>query len=337
MLNQIVPYEDEYISSIINRFYIANGFSNYSSFISTISERTIREDFYKEHEPIETILRYMSIKDWGSFFLKHSFYAFYSPLLSDSMQISYIAGLFGLRGLKQLKQRSAVLLHCPLCDKEHPFIHRAHNLPGVKVCHKHKTPLYVNKSPITDRSTDKDIEYAIYAKEFADKMLDSSINRVNEAYTLKSKQNIMGCFKSELIDVLKMYDNPLVLSLEDNMKFEHCDYTVNFSKQNLLDLTCKKCGKRFFTTVKGFLNNFRCPSCQNSHSDKELFLEHLELSRRYELVSNYVSYNDYVSLKDTKTNEIFNTTPLDFRNGIRFSFEQMKDKTMFSKLNLFYG
>lgn len=333
MLKQIVPYEDEYISSVFERFCIANGFPSYGVFESTIANRASKNNFYHEPDSIAEIMHYMKIENWGEFYIKHSLFPFFGPLMTDSLQISYLSGLFNLKGARHIKQKLGFFVHCPLCDKEVSYVHRSHNLPGVKVCHKHKISLCYNDTPITENFTDEDILYAVYAKDYVDKELEVSLTTMNEIYTFNLGKNFYRYLEKDLTELLKVYLDPEIVKYSYDVKESNCpNYLINYSNGCFLDLTCKGCGTRFFSTVYGLLNNFACPYCQSLKTDKELFVEHIEMNDRYRLLSDYISPNEYVSLIDKNTNQLASIVPVDFRNKAE-SF----DKVILNKLGLYFG
>ena len=318
MQNSVVPLPDEHISSIAERFYVANGFENFDEFFMSLGYQRRRIKFFYDLYPQIKLYELLGVENYSEFFLKHTEYPFVAPFLPAYRQVKYLSGPFGLVGFDTPNFRFEGLRKCPICEKDDGYIKRSHNLPGVVCCYKHKVALTVEKMPIKQEIDDLDIKYAIYAKSFANIAYDIDSKTTNKYLGLKT--NIFIDYKQGLIKIMSLYPNiddfnPVINA--SIPKIDESSYLIHSLKYNIIDLTCKKCSTRFCTTAYGYKNDFRCPACQSKLSEEELFKEHLENTKEYIQQSPFISKSDRINLKHIKCGADFNTTPSNFYDGRR--------------------
>ncbi len=316
MQNSVQALPDEHISSIVERFYVANGFENFDDFFMSLGYQRRRIKFFYDLYPQIKLYELLGIKDYSDFFLKHTEYPFVAPFLPPYRQIKYLSGPFGLVGFDTPNFKFEGLRKCPICDKEDGYTKRSHNLPGVVCCYKHKIPLIIDDVPVKEMINDEDVKYAIYAKEFADNCYDIDLKTLNKFLNLKSYNFID--YKEGLTTLMKLYPNlddfkPVPNKIDANI--DETQFIIHSVKNNLVDLTCKKCNTRFCTTVYGYKNGFRCPTCQSKLNEEELFNEHLSIDNEYSLISPYKSKRELIELEHLKCGNKFKTTPLAFYEG----------------------
>ncbi len=316
MQNSVLPLPDEHISSVVERFYVANGFENFDDFFMSLGLGRRRIKCFHDSYPQLKLYELIGIENYSEFFLDHTSYSFVAPFLPPYRQMKNLSGPFNIVGLGVLNYRFEGIKKCPICEQEDGYTKRSHNLPGVNCCYKHKVALTINNIPIKENINDKDVAYAIYAKEFADRKFDINSKTLNKY--LDFKTNTFIDYEKGLKKLMELYPN--IENFNPSIDKPTCDidknlYEVHSIRNNLLDLTCKICGTRFCTSIYGYENNFRCPACQSKLSDEELFKEHL--SDEYILLSPYISKNDEISLKHIKCGSEFKTSPLKFYDGRR--------------------
>lgn len=161
----IEPMEDELLYSYLLRLAKANGYDDYPMFHRLfIAQKQNRMQWLTRSDCLRydsnfklmeffnslehSILEFNSI----DFFRNHSFYCAISPLMTDYQQTDYINWVFDNIGSHSAFSPAPMplikhLMFCPECREEELKkyecfgFHRVHQMPDMKVCPIHKTPL----------------------------------------------------------------------------------------------------------------------------------------------------------------------------------------------------
>ncbi len=196
----VPPEEDEFIYSYFCRLAKLNGFTDLSNFIFQYA----LEDIYrKSKDSGKNNLRYIVTrfcktvyftKFYNSMdtdanivdlYLSLSLYRCTSIAMPPHQQIAFINYIFGSKErfyefIPFVNAKDTELRYCPICHEEHlrergfTWFQRAHQLPGVSVCHKHEcsllryneNPRYLFENELSSKDyccetiTDHHIQYA---------------------------------------------------------------------------------------------------------------------------------------------------------------------------------
>lgn len=227
------PEEDEYIYSYICRIASLNGFKDASGFVFPY----IADEYYKNERQVNHILRsyygniyfmrfYESLGidiDPIKLYLSLSVYPCLSITMLPYRQASFINSIFRSRlqfadfnnDVKGVDNR---LLYCPECmeqqiqNKGYYWFKRAHQLPGVEMCHIHHRPLNIYTGQPKQCFSDSVIPGISFADEY---------NNTNEEYSLFVDQINKACLTlnyNDLRTIIYAYfsDNNLTGVMKDN-------------------------------------------------------------------------------------------------------------------------
>ena len=311
--------EDELLYSYVLRLAEANVMP-VQQFISTYmfsgltGEQADRTLDYGSVNYIQTLAKNLGV-DPVDFFLKTTLYPGLAPLIPRNEQARYVNIAF--RGRKLLPNiityiHSDVpaIKRCQLCweeeEKEYGFgwYHRVHQMPGVSVCHKHKTKLQamrrVNGKLIVRDSADEadeetqqdDWEYAVFAKEF----LEAEFTIDGKTLRRLVRERIDSAFENS--DRLR--DSLVQKGLKKELNSViGANYYVNPTAMLAVLFNC-------FHEVKNI----------PQYNDESLLLTFLmECSKEYEVLEPYRA--TIIKMRVKKTGEKFITTPRGFISGWR--------------------
>ncbi|MBQ7348011.1 MAG: TniQ family protein [Clostridia bacterium] len=211
-----VPLPDELLYSYLLRLSIANGFDDIRDFtdhyVFPIGENEKRTSTKISYEAQDDLYRFAaSVWDTDpnqtlSFYLKTSLFHGIAPLCSSYRTSCYVGSLSKYRNPSKLLSPTHVMISelrfCPLCQKDdldrhgYFYYHRAHQMPGVTVCHKHGCALHVYegrhgeemKLPLISNSLPfhtKSHEYAIFCKAFLEAELECDLTAITDAILKK--------------------------------------------------------------------------------------------------------------------------------------------------------
>ena len=206
ILNILSIEEDELMSSYFKRMARANGFSNPKHFMqayvwpdSTIGvkqRRAIRDDGFNVLLNFNKCLR--NDVSLINFFLRTSLFPGLRPVISNADAIVLYVFRDNTNDIdinpKIYCQRPQ---YCPLCSlddyrtKGYTWLRRSHNMPGVKVCHKHHcylsqddgTGKYNTEAQKTENTTE--IGYSIFAHDMLTAMIDCNNQHTIDAVKKK--------------------------------------------------------------------------------------------------------------------------------------------------------
>lgn len=222
-----VPFEeDELLYSWVFRLYKTNLFNSRRDFEkSVLKSQAMHPDGFSFSRSLLLSTSYN--KDQYSVFLKHTLFPFYS-IFYNKEKIEKVLCLQRLgfkknSPLSSLKDEIKDLKYCPECLKEKGgyYLQRAHQLPDVKVCHKHKCRLksldkFYNGeeiSRITDLHTDFSVlkdeyEYSVFMKAILDQNYDMNLNDLSRMISkriqdikLLNQDDVLKFFKDQDADI----------------------------------------------------------------------------------------------------------------------------------------
>lgn len=211
-----VPLPDELLYSYLLRLSIANGFDDIRDFtdhyVFPSDENKKRSHIKISYDVQDDLYRFAaSVRKTDpnqtlSFYLKTSLFHGIAPLCSSYRSSCYVGLLSKYRNPSKLLSSSYAMISklrfCHLCQKEdlnrhgNFYYHRAHQMPGVTVCHKHGCALHVYegkhgeemKPPIISSVLpfhSKSYEYAIFCKTFLDAELECNLALIADAISKK--------------------------------------------------------------------------------------------------------------------------------------------------------
>lgn len=159
------PYDDELCYSVFARYFVRSGY---------LSFRSVAEDLFTNPKAKPNIELCNHLTDaWQSqlypaeqFVLDHSMFNYYRAFLSPEKQ-SEVWNMAKEMNIKQLanclpvpkSKYTRYLRYCPECVNEdrskygETYWHRAHQLYGISVCHKHGYRLLDSKIPISSNGS----------------------------------------------------------------------------------------------------------------------------------------------------------------------------------------
>ena len=241
--------EDELLYSYIGRLADANGMS-VNTFTSTYIRDPKNDGYPKSRIPgpsaAEYIMKLCKVLDVNpaDFYRKTTIYPGYAPLIRANVQMHFVNSAF--RGKKKYprlittpKSEIKCLKYCPICMKKErkrygfSWLHRAHHMPGVKVCYKHNVFLmqydysHVKYSPMPDfsgktipadtKNFTPEIEFAVFAKEFLDREFDTSAVQLRN-FLVKDEPSYMSYIPRDFERLTRALFNFVLMDYKDFLK-----------------------------------------------------------------------------------------------------------------------
>ncbi|MDU3176681.1 TniQ family protein [Anaerococcus sp.] len=173
-------YEDELLYSFEYRLLRDNHYKHRKEFHQTIADnQIIHKDGFGYFLPLVEAMGWEG--EQVEIYNKHTLYPI-TAIISNWQKQEHILSIsrFGSNFSKvitPIKDEIKELKYCPLCLKEDPefFIHKSHQLPGVKTCYKHRCLLHTlpksrtgkeleNIPQLTEPDYDFDLEELDYTK-----------------------------------------------------------------------------------------------------------------------------------------------------------------------------
>lgn len=218
----IPPEEDELLSSWIYRTSKANLFGSLDQFIRIFVRAKASKGYqYLRYDDTEEFLTFylaqQSRTPMVETYLKTTCYGGLAPFMTSGQQIRRLNVSFRRTYGKpeftpKVTPYTRELCRCKQCQREDIeskgfwYYHRAHQLPGVRVCHKHDELLEVFKGklgqefdddapfvPATpNASNDIMVRYAVFAKDVLDLAPDGNISNTRQAIWDGLRQHSYG-------------------------------------------------------------------------------------------------------------------------------------------------
>ena len=321
--------DDELFYSYLMRLAKLNGYDNiilfYKTYILNDLDKRIDKVPYDIHEDLYKFHKSLCLEDDSlaiQLYLKTSIFPGIAPFLPKLALSNYIGSLSPFKNTTKLFKTPhriiSKLNYCPLCMSEEQkrlgyfYYHRAHQMPGVTVCHKHNTILntYVGKAneefslPLQyDENTSykRSYDYAIFCKDFLDANIQ--VNTSSLLQIIHNRYKELGYTESKQLDLdMKEY-----LDLVDLLPSKFIDR--NFSSATYVNMnTCLTLLLFLFKDVKTLLTYI--------NTDIDYVLEQdffYMINDKYDLISDY--NENLVILKCLSCKTPFLSTPFRITSG----------------------
>jgi len=359
----VVPFhDDELLASWLLRLSQENCFSELTTFLNAYvypnqelsAYAKIRKDL---SIPFELLWRALphDVMDERTLFFKTSIFTGVMPFMPKERRQRYVNRAFRtsqhLESLYQAPRNVAKgSIICPECVSDelkqygHFYLHRAHHMPGVSVCHIHGCPLgrvpaqyrnlrndcLPNYNLLEQPATDRNLEYAVFAKDFLDAEFDCDIDDVLDIVERKKIANVAAdmnttgyaaltgrdveayfrlrhreyaspqAYLAALLYIYKNTDNLQKDLTKNQNKTQTFDgYSLNAVYRNdLLSMRHECCGQTFCTSPYGFEIGWRCPTCDTKTTLQEKYrdLIHAIGNGEYEPITPFHGMDDNVTL-----------------------------------------
>ena len=203
--NSVPPLPDELLYSLLLRIADANALPPRDFLLNLTSIKQAKElssrIYDAPFDPIKILESLRWEKDPVDFYTAHSMFCGYAPFNKLAQNSHYVAIMHNYDFLNLSLRRPIInkIRLCPECLKEDiqnydtHYIHRAHQMNGVRTCWKHNAPLITYKGIIglelenyselknEYSPTEEDFGYARFSKEFLDKSFQFSISSIKDA------------------------------------------------------------------------------------------------------------------------------------------------------------
>ena len=262
------PVDDELLYSYIHRLAGLNlldvdALNDMFGFTETILKRDSSDyllDFLGEISPGAEL----------EFFYAHTVFSGLFPFMDDFSRTKVIAQCFYRMPFScrtspfRTKSRIGGIRICPVCHEEEKekrllsgmhTAYRSHNMPGVRVCHKHGCPLAVSSVkgelpwdcdpaslsplPVSNLDIDTETSYAVFCHDLLSMNLNTCLSEVS------------GVISSDPRSEFRQYSG-----LEDVMRLAHAVFqTADAFRDAVLREYGEKC------SAGGILSSGTCPDC----------------------------------------------------------------------------
>ena len=356
---------DELLYSYIMRLAAANECDTLGMFTATFlwPERARHGNFYREipYDINNDLLKLLEAIDENidpvAFYQKTSIFPGLAPFSSKVVSSHRIGNMCSENKFKQWDATAYPMISeiriCPYCKQEEGtawYYHRAHQMPGVCVCHKHGLKL-LRYNGIKGNEFCDDTElflevngnmsdavaYARFCKELLDAELDFSLEDTQKV--LMPELALVG-FKSSYTDTemairvaLKKYGTcqkfaETVASSVDNfyntIEIDNQLTATTSIRENLLGIKCKKCKIEFLTTAYRLAIGWGCPSCDKELTADQAFDRMFKAMGKgdYERISPFNGIQNSIKIKHIKCGKQFSVKARAFiESGERCSCE----------------
>lgn len=285
---------DELLYSFILRLVEANGFESILEFVQNFispSKRTLSYDVYYDLYKFLDIVGYEDIQ---SFYLNTTIYQGIYPLVNKRTSQGFFLDRITKPMILELK-------YCPICKKtdEVFYYHRAHQMPGVTMCYKHKCALNTYTGPqneefreplkyTNNKTCSKSLEYALFAKALLDEGIQVDLDEIlkfiptdidydlqmgeylkllpissNELMRLIRNKNFKNDIQILITLLLFLYKD--IDTLKEKLNYNTYDIKGNFKllsdyRNDLIEVECVRCNKTFITPAHSIM----CSNCDIS-------------------------------------------------------------------------
>lgn len=341
--NVFPPLKDETAYSHLERIAQANAFSSARAMVKALS---VKPEIKIESPEVRTglydipSLLGISAAEACRWHTKTSLSLYLRLFIPPGKYARYVNASFRRLPEESSFRNNAPLKHfkrlrlCPECiagEKQRMgfyYIHRSHQLPEVKVCHKHgcslldagrKRPDMVNV-PICDRieveecdmeteliyakathslmKTSSDInadDVKAFLRDHIDKRSRLRVKVVNKSYALDLKETVMA-----MTEIAGGHDlTALVQTIERDARdrrrettFDGIELITETRRALPVAARCSTCGEIFITDMSVLEQGWRCPKCDEGRSDTQIMADLVKTLGKgeYELKSEIVDF-----------------------------------------------
>lgn len=352
-----MPYEDELLYSWIMRLAQANGLSFDSFFRLYVDTNTTSKGL---SIPIDIKRGFMNFYSCLScqtsakdLYLQTSTILFESVAYHKHNQIRLVNNVFREESQLNLNKNYFIsdIKMCPECIKEdiethgECYIHRAHQLTGVNVCHKHHIALSqykrddlgrydfsdVQSCQLTlDENMQEECDYAEYTYYLLKNKLQSNstdmlqlifntlgINEVGKKATVAKIAKILN---NEDINSPsnKWMQNQRVMPMKELVRvlmhlFPNPQDVLNkiTPYELVIEKYCDKCNRVYYTTEQAITDGWGCVYCDHELGEHKLFKRIVKVAgnNEYTLKSKFVRTGDKVTLYHKACGKAFVVRP----------------------------
>lgn len=223
------PLPDELLYSYFLRMSTANGFESFAHLKKHYLQKNKTVYAYDIRDDLYPFAKSVTGEHWNqvlSFYLKMSLFHGIAPMSSRTHMSRYVGLLSRYRNQTKIIKSGEFMVQelrfCPQCQKDEFnqydcfYYHRAHQMPGVTVCHTHGCALHVYegalgaemKLPLRSRPLsvhEKSLEYAIFCKSFLDSELECDVSNLRTAMMQKLTELKFDPRNNTLRDDMKEY------------------------------------------------------------------------------------------------------------------------------------
>ena len=319
--NSVPPLPDELLYSLLLRIADANALSPRDFFQNLFSIKQASELSSRLYDapfdPINVLESLRWEKDPVGFYTSHSMFCGYAPFYKPAQNSHYVAIMHDYDFLNLSARRPLIneIKLCPECIKndmqnyDTHYIHRAHQMSGVRTCWKHNVPLVTYKGMIgmelenwsemeNDYTpTEEDFGYALFAKEFLDKSFQFSISSIKEAI----QRGVNKYFKGDWASYFR--------TIQGNNGYTIIKDT-NYTKNRLMGNGLVSPSSELLFLLYSLYKSVDKIEFQYD-SSLALFNDHIK--DKYTLISSY--REDLVSLSCNECGMKFTTTPFRILSG----------------------
>lgn len=355
--NVVQLYPDELLYSWVCRLAKVNCLSLYS-FTRAYMNGNFKSDAdvpYDLRQGFNAFFKNLNLNiDMSELFLKTTTFPYESIVMSKELQTKYITNAFYKSDAinTSMNYRFTKINICLECVKEdtklfgNPYFHRAHQLRGICICHKHGTKLlkYIGKPGYAkefiidnyEEVDDNDANLTAEEINFAYKLLNTNIHtNIKEIRKCFKSQKNLFVSKTDLNNKYSLNTTDIIRDLYvisrgniDTLKglinlndkyntFSKKEYEFISGDNNILKtFKHNKCGNIFCTTEHGFKSGWKCPYCIDLipyQKRIEMMIDELG-NGEYKVLSQFESMRHPIKIKHKNCEEIYSVLPREFIN-----------------------
>jgi len=332
LANILAPYDDEMLYSWFERNAFANGYNSVAMMLRDLAPGTQ----YKVTTAISflpTMFHFLEVANWAEMYVKHTEFPFVAPFLMSYRQIAILNSAFGIDSFNTNSFVKRVRI-CPECQKEKQYVRVWHNLPGVKVCHKHECSLVEVKhffefpEKFKEKPADpEDVAFAEFCHDLHSRHLNCDVSYINRllggssTYSLKTQHDYIVLLMSLYQSVDRIPEPP-----HEEFTIMSDEYQIINQYGLVAEFVHLTCNTHFCTTLKGFSYNFRCPECAKSLTEAERFEGYVEAmtDSNYRLIDPYKGHSKNVRILHKECGVSTSYRPISFLQGSRCKCENCR-------------
>lgn len=197
-------YPDELLYSQIARYHSRSGYARYAYTVSDIYQngKLVHPNVYFVNKYTTDAMNWITKNDtWENIVFEHTMYPAYIRFLPKQRRIDAMNGILSCEGNWKnlmcipLLNEPRYIQYCPECVKEdrekygETYWHRAHQIPRIRICPKHRCFLENSEIPVSSKSSPG--------------LYDAENNIPNELKTRICTNETEIAFTQYVIDVIK--------------------------------------------------------------------------------------------------------------------------------------
>lgn len=339
----IPPYPDELLYSWAQRLSKANGLS-----MRNFMETYFDMELYQGETPVDITEGFCHFfdslninQDIVEFYLSLSTFAFNSIFTTKREQIKIVNALFSLKNEFNIspvprKKRYNLCQECMKEDLEiygETYLHRAHQLHGVRICHKHHTVLqqcelsvrekdfmpyhkrYLEKIEVNNLQAA--VAYTDYVYQIFKSGVYSNKEHLSDIIFKKIKKSYSGrsLIKNFVYDFNKQSSIRISNGSLYSLHILSMDKTIILTQYLFPDVKelvdelriiepliklyhCPDCEKDYYSTQQAQKDGWCCPTCMSKLNKNETYKKMVELisDGEYEMIGMFENFDQPINL-----------------------------------------